>query len=304
MSSRVQIDDIDDIHDNDEHDGRQHWLEARGSRERLELVREAGWSRVSWLSVMAGVLAAVGTLVLFAGIAAAVLHPLGITAESLSDSDWKRLGLGVGLAAAAGLLAAFAFGGYVAGRVARRAGVRHGVLVFVAGAVLLAGAAGIAQVEGALSAVRDQLEGLGAPTGVSTWTGVGTVSGAVALAGMLLGSLLGGVRGERWHQRLVARALNPDIGPDADLRADVEARRKAAAKALAKARKAGVLPVDDEPTDGAAPVTEVGSPDTAPRSPEAQPAPPEPARADNDVRWRGVPEPTGAGPARRPSSPS
>ncbi|MDQ6852489.1 MAG: hypothetical protein M3046_02175, partial [Actinomycetota bacterium] len=208
------------------------------------------------------------------------------------------------LAAAAGLLAAFAFGGYVAGRMARRAGVRHGVLVFVAGAVLLAGAAGIAQVEGALSAVRDQLDGLGAPTGVSTWTGVGTVSGAVALAGMLLGSLLGGVRGERWHQRLVDRALNPDIGPDADLRADVEARRKAAAKALAKARKAGVLPVDDESTEGTAPETEVGTPETVPRSPEAQPATAEPARADNDVRWRGVPEPTGAGPARRPSSPS
>jgi hypothetical protein len=284
MSSRVHI------HHHDGQDGRQRWIEGRGRRKRLQAVREAGWSQVSWVSVVAGAFTTLGAFALCIGVAAAVLQPIGITAESLSDDDWNRLGLAVGLAAAAVVLGAFAFGGYVAGRMARRAGLRHGVLVFVVGLVLLAAAAGIAQFEGALSAIRDHVESLGAPTGDSSWTGVATISGAVALAGMLLGSLLGGVRGERWHQRLVARALDPNVGPDAELRADVEAQRKAAEKAMARARKAGVLPANDEPTDGTARETE--------------PATPEPARPDDEVRWRGAPEPTAAGPARRPSSPS
>jgi len=284
MSSRVHI------HHEDDQDGRQRGIDGRGSRERLEMIREAGWSRVSWASVVAGVLAALGTIVLCIGIAAAVLQPIGITADSLSDNDWERLGLAVGLAAAVGLLGAFGLGGYAAGRMARRAGLRHGVLVFVVGLVVLSAAAGIAQFEGGFSAIRDQVESLGAPTRDSTWTGVATISGAVALAGMLLGSLLGGVRGERWHQRLITRALDPNIGPDAELRAEVEAQRKAAAKAMARARKAGVLPASDERTDGAAP--------------ETAPATPEPARPDDEEIWRGVPEPTAAGPRTRPSSPS
>jgi hypothetical protein len=287
MSTRVRIGHNDG---QDEQDGRQRWIDGRGSRDRLEMVREAGWNRVSGVSVVAGVLAAVGMFVLCIGVAAAVLQPIGITTESLSDNDWERLGLAVGLAAAIGLLGAFGLGGYVAGRMARRAGLRHGVLVFVVGLVVLSAAAGIAQFEGGLSAIRDRVESLGAPTGDSTWTGFATISGAVALAGMLLGSLLGAVRGERWHQRLVTRALDPDIGPDAELRAEVEAQRKAAAKAMARARKAGVLPASDEPTDGAAP-------ETAPATPE--PPPP----YDEDM-WRGVPEPTAAGPRTRPSSPS
>jgi hypothetical protein len=287
MSSRVHIDHTDH---NDGQNGQQRWIEGRGSRERLQAVREAGWSRVSWVSVLAGVLAAVGAFALCIGAAAAVLQPLGIPTESLSDNDWNQLGLVAGLAAGAALLAAFAFGGYVAGRMARRAGLRHGVLVFLVGVVLLAAGAGIAQLEGALPAIRDRLEGLGAPTGGSAWTGVATISGVVALAGMLFGSLLGAVRGERWHERLVARALDPNVGPDAELRADVEAQRKAAERAMARARKAGVLSADDERSDDPAP--------------EREHATAEAARADDGVKWRGAPEPTASGPVRRPSSPS
>src|ERR687898_870338 len=115
---------------------------------------------------------------------------------------------------------AFTFGGYTAGRMARRAGLRNGVLVAVFGVVLLVGVAAVAQFEGATSAIVDRLESLGGPTDGTTWYGVGVVSGAVALGGMILGASLGGVRGERWHQRLLVRAANPDIGPEADLRAE------------------------------------------------------------------------------------
>jgi hypothetical protein len=282
MSSRVQLDDRGQTGQTDDLDDQPQWTEGRDKRERLEMAREAGWGHVSWLSVIAGVLVAVGTFAVAVGVAAAVLQPLGITAESFSDDEWRRLGLIAGLAAAVVLLASHALGGYVAGRMARRAGLRHGLLVFVVGAAVLAAAAAIAQLEGGLPAIRDRVESLGAPTGDSIWTGVGVLAGAVALAGMLFGSLLGARRGERWHQRLVLRAVDENIGPEADLRADVDAQRAAAAKALAKARKAGVVPDSDEKTEPTFWSDEPGAP------------------ADGDPIRRD-PEPTAAG---RPTTPS
>jgi hypothetical protein len=276
MTRRLHIDDPGE---------RQRWIEGRS--ERLELVREAGWGQVSWLSVVAGVVTAIGTFALCVGVAAGVLSPIGLKLDGLSDNEWKTVGLGAGLGAAGVLLGAFAFGGYVAGRLARRAGLRHGALVFAVGLVVLAGATGIAQVEDALSAIRDRVESVGAPTSNGVWGGVAVIVAAAGVAGMLLGSLLGGVRGERWHQRLIARALDPDIGPDADLRADVEAQRRAAAEALERAQKAGVLSPDGEPTA-------VGDErDTL-----------DPTYSDETLFWRDEPEPTAVGRSTPPSSSS
>jgi hypothetical protein len=241
MSSRVQTADSDE---------RQMWVEGR--HDRLELAREAGWGGISWGSVLAGVFVAYGVIVACIGIVAAVLHPIGFTLDNLSDDDWQRVGFIAGLAAAAVFLCAFTFGGYTAGRMARRAGFRNGVLVLVFGVVLLAAAAAVAQLEGATSAIADRLESLGAPTDGSTWYGLGALSGAVALGGMILGAVLGGMRGERWHQRLVVRAASPDIGPEADLRAEAERQRRAAEKALARAHEAGVMEVP-ETTDAPEP---------------------------------------------------
>jgi len=129
---------------------------------------------------------------------------------------------------------------------ARRAGLRNGVLVAVFGVVLLAAVGAVAQLEGTTSEIVDRLESLGGPTDGTTWYGVGVVSGAVALGGMILGASLGGVRGERWHQRLLVRAANPDIGPEADLRAEAERQRRRAEKALARAYKARVIEVPED----------------------------------------------------------
>src|SRR5438045_5015447 len=132
-------------------DERQMWVE--GKRDRRELAREAGWGGVSWRSVLAGVFVAYGVIGACIGIAAAVLHPMGLTLDSLSRNDWRQVGLVAGLVAAAVFLGAFTFGGYTAGRMARRAGLRNGVLVAVLGVVLLAAVAAVAQVEGATSAL-------------------------------------------------------------------------------------------------------------------------------------------------------
>lgn len=234
MSNRVHIEDPEE---------RREWIEGRGDR--LELAREAGWGRVSWWSVAAGVLSVIGVVTVCVGLVTAVLHTLNITTDTLTDSEWTRIGFVVGLVSAVAFFGCFAFGGYTAGRMARRAGMRHGLLVFVVGLLVIGCAVGIAQLEGALSVVRDRFEELGAPTGESTWSGIVWLTTGVALAGALVGSLLGGARGERWHQRLVARATDPGIGPEADLRAEVETQRQAAVNALERARKAGVVPAGE-----------------------------------------------------------
>ncbi|HEV3135636.1 MAG TPA: TIGR04086 family membrane protein [Acidimicrobiia bacterium] len=292
-------------------DDGQTWVE--GKRDRLELAREAGWGGVSWRSVVAGVLVAYGVIGACIGIAAAVLHPLGLSLESFSRNDWRQVGLIAGLVAAAVFLGAFTFGGYTAGRMARRAGLRNGVLVAVFGVALLAAVAAVARLEGATSAIVDRLEGVGAPTDGTTWYGLGALSGAAALGGMILGGVLGGVRGERWHQRLLVRAANPDIGPDADLRAEAERQRRAAEKALARARKAGVMEVPDgtdTPTPevrtipaGDGDVEEVAERTDTPmpgvRTISARNRDKEEEEPDHT---RSEPAPTAAGPPMRPSS--
>jgi hypothetical protein len=281
MSTRGQAVDADE---------RQMWVE--GKRDRLELAREAGWGGVSWRSVVAGVFVAYGVIGACVGIAAAVLHPMGFTLDNLSDDDWQRVGLIAGLVAAAVSLGAFTFGGYTAGRMARRAGLRNGVLVVVLGVVLLVVVAAVAQLEGATSAIADRLESLGAPTDGTTWYGLGVSSGAVALGGMILGGVLGGVRGERWHQRLLVRAANPDIGPDADLRAEAERQRHAAEKALARAHNAGLMEVadgSDTPMPGVR------------RTPAAD-GDKEGDKEEETDHTRSEPAPTAAGPPMTPSS--
>jgi hypothetical protein len=280
MSSRVQTADSDE---------RQMWVEGR--HDRLELAREAGWGGVSWGSVIAGVFVAYGVIVACIGIVAAVLHPMGFTLDNLSDDDWQRVGFIAGLVAAAVFLCAFTFGGYTAGRMARRAGFRNGVLVVVFGVVLLAAVAAVGQLEGATSAIVDRLESLGAPTDGTTWYGVGVLSGAVAIGGMILGGVLGGVRGERWHQRLVVRAANPDIGPEADLRAKAERQRRAAEKALARAQEAGVMDVSETTDTAEPPARTVPAGNGDGEDEEQQPD-----------RTRSEPAATAAGPRMTPSS--
>jgi hypothetical protein len=135
--------------------------------------------------------------------------------------------------------------------------------VFVAGAAVLAAAVGIAQLEGALSAVRDRLDDLGVPTGDSAWGGIALLTIGIAVAGALAGSLFGGVRGERWHQRLVARASDPEVGPEAE-------KRRAAAKALERAHEAGVITESQELPAGVE--REPLSTDAAPASTAAEPS--------------------------------
>ncbi|HUF84700.1 MAG TPA: hypothetical protein VMQ81_08945 [Acidimicrobiia bacterium] len=222
-------------------------------RDRLQFIRDAGWRKVSGFSVAAGVLTAYGAFALFLAMTASVLHALGVDSNELNDNEWRNYGAGAGAAVVAVLFGAYLFGGYVAGRMARRAGVMHGILVFVAGIVVLAAVAVIAHAQDGTEALVDRLDALGAPTSGDAWAEVGSAVGIGAVIAALVGGVLGGAAGERWHQRLAARVLSPSVGPEADLEKQQRKLEKAEQRLerkREKAEKRGVLTVSRAAGDG------------------------------------------------------
>ncbi len=183
------------------------------SRDRKELVREAGISSISFISALAGVLVAYGAVLLLLAVAAGIGEALGFDTAGISENEWRDIGIGAVVAIGVVLFLSYFFGGYVAGRMGRRSGLAHGLLVFVLGIAVVAGAAAAASVGADGEAIGDELRNQGIPTGADDWRDVGLFGGIGVLAAMLVGSLLGGVKGERWHGVLVTRALDPEVRP-------------------------------------------------------------------------------------------
>ena len=195
-------------------------------QDRKELVADAGFSRLSFASAAAGVLTAYGAFALLAGVAAGIAKAVDLDVDVAAK--WHDLGMAGGLVVAGLLLVAYLFGGYVAGRMARRAGTLHGAVVFVLGLAVVAVAALIARELGGADAAASNLRDLGVPTTASEWGDVASVAGIASLAAMLVGALAGGALGERWHTKLLARALDPTVGAEAEAR---EAAERLAAEA-------------------------------------------------------------------------
>lgn len=223
--------------------------------DRLALVEDAGLSRVSAVSVLAGVLVAYGAFVVLAGITAGGLAAAGVDTE-ISGQELRQAGVAGGVVAGALLFVSYVFGGYVAGRMARRAGVSHGVLVFGFGVLIAVAVAAVVRESGATDRVVEGIKSLGVPTSADQWRDIGTVAGIASLAGMLVGSLLGGALGEHWHDKLMARALNPNFGPERQARLNAakvnraqQRRRTLLGRGRATdedGRREIVLPDDDE----------------------------------------------------------
>src|SRR4029453_6817767 len=91
-------------------------------RDRKGLARQAGLGRLSLVSVLAGVLVAYGAFALLVAVVGAVAVALGLDAE-LAGNDWATLGRGSAVTVTVVAFVAYLFGGYVAGRMARRAGL-------------------------------------------------------------------------------------------------------------------------------------------------------------------------------------
>lgn len=190
-------------------------------RDRRMFARDAGMGQVSLLSVLAGTLVALASFAVLLGIAAGILSAAGIDTADLTSNDWEQLGIAGGIVAALLLFLSYLFGGYIAGRMARRAGALNGGLVFLVAILLGVIVALVVGSQADTEAVADNLRVLGVPTSGSEYADIGTVAGIAALVAMLVGAVLGGALGERWHGKLATRALDPGIGPEATARQEV-----------------------------------------------------------------------------------
>jgi 4-amino-4-deoxy-L-arabinose transferase-like glycosyltransferase len=182
------------------------------SSDRASLAREAGVGKLSFISVLAGTLVAYGAFAVLAALVGAAATAIGLT-NDLSSNDWARLGTGSAIAGAIVLFLAYLFGGYVAGRMARRAGLLNGLAVFVLAIVLIAAVGALVTSQADADAIRTNLRSLGIPTSGSEWSDIGTLAGIASLAAMLIGALVGGVLGERWHSKLTRRAVSGKYRP-------------------------------------------------------------------------------------------
>ena len=202
------------------------------ARERRELARDAGFGGFSLTSVLAGVLVAYGAFAILLGIAAAIAG--AVSDDTDLSSSWEELGTGAGLVVAGLILLSYLFGGYVAGRMARRNGLAHGAGVLVLGVLIVGGVAALARSSGGADNVADNLRSLGIPTTADEYGDAGTVAGIASLLALVMGSLLGGALGERWHARLFARAVDPNVGAQAAAAREAEEARTQANLALAR----------------------------------------------------------------------
>ena len=230
-----------------------HVVETRGDR--AALAHHAGMGRISLVSVLAGVLVAYGAFAVLLAITAAVAESVGIDTD-LSANEWRGLGAAGGAIVAGVLLVCYLFGGYVAGRMARRAGATNGLMVFVLGVLVAVAVTGLVNVFTDGDDILRNLRNVGIPTSGEEWGDVLTVAGLGSLLAMIVGSVVGGSLGERWHAKLVARATDPDVGPEADARAEAEHHRRELRKAEERARESRLDPATTTAATTASPIAE------------------------------------------------
>lgn len=207
--------------------------ERRPGVEHREVVREAGLGRVSILSIVAGTLASYGAFALIAAGAAAVLSAIDVDTD-FTTNNWRTEEAAAAILTAVVLFLSYLFGGYVAGRMARRSGLLHGAAVFVLGllaAIAVGGLVSVVADESKDDDLGDTLRSIGAPTTLDEWGDVAAITAVAAVALMAVGAILGGLLGERWHTKLARRALDPEYGPEADARRREADERAAQEKA-------------------------------------------------------------------------
>jgi hypothetical protein len=186
---------------------------------RSQLARRAGLGPISPVSILGGVLVAYATTALLLGGAGALLRHRG--SEVDLTKGWDKIGTRGGLVMGAVLLVAYLLAGYMAGRMAWRRGVVHGVGVFVFSLVIVGAVAVIVRSLAKpkdMKAITDALRTFGVPTTRAEWHHVDSVVGIASLVGMLAGSVVGGLAGERWYTRVSRRASPAETG-EIDVRA-------------------------------------------------------------------------------------
>lgn len=194
---------------------------SRPSKTRRAIAHDAGLSGLSIMSVLAGVLAAYGTFAIVAAVVGASISGSGVDTD-FRTNDWTGSGAVAALASVVTLLIAYLFGGYVAGRMARRNATLHGIFVFLLSLIAGAVAGAVISLVGDNDEVESSLQNIGVPTSTDQIKGVAIAGVAASLAAILIGSILGAMLGERWHTKLARLAVDPEVGPEAEARERAE----------------------------------------------------------------------------------
>jgi hypothetical protein len=185
---------------------------AEQSKTRSDLAQLAGAGPVSLMSILGGVLVGYAAFALMLGGAIAVLTRRG--SELDLTEGWDNLSTRGGVLLGILLFASYLLAGYMAGRMAWRRGLLHGIGVFV-GSVVVVGAVALLVRSLAkpddVEAVSEALRGFGIPITREEWGNVGTSVGVLSLGGMFLGSVIGGFLGERWFTKVSRRALEAEV---------------------------------------------------------------------------------------------
>ncbi|MEJ7844170.1 MAG: TIGR04086 family membrane protein [Acidimicrobiales bacterium] len=148
-------------------------------------------------ATLAGMVAALGTLVVLSGIAAGA-GTIGYQ-SGLDDTD--DLSLGGFIAGMVVLFLAFLVGGWVAGRMARYDGGRNGLVSALWFVLLVAGLAALGAWAG--DRYEDEFTDLDLPRWFedNARTTTAVITGLVAVVVALLAGFLGGMRGGRYHRK-------------------------------------------------------------------------------------------------------
>jgi hypothetical protein len=178
---------------------------TESGRDRAAMAHGAGFGMFSFVSVLAGVLVAFGGLAVLLSAAYGINQATGV-AGTLNSGDLARLDVGSATVIVAATLVAYLFGGYVAGRMARRAGLLNGFGVFVLALLLLVALGALVTVRDGSAQVAASLRDAGIPTTVDGWSQISSWAGMGSLLAMLFGAVVGGKLGERWHTKLTRRA--------------------------------------------------------------------------------------------------
>ena len=168
-----------------------------------ERQREA-YGGINWGAAFFGWLVAVGMAVLLTGLLGAAGAAIGLTGVSGAEvaDETETLTLGGAIALLVVLIAAYACGGYVSGRMSRFDGARQGIAAWVIGLLITIVIALVAVVAGADYNVVERANLPRLPVGDETLSAGGAIATVVILLGTLLGAAAGGKTGERYHRKV------------------------------------------------------------------------------------------------------
>lgn len=172
------------------------------SKERTDAERARGG--IAWLPILTGMVVALGAMLLLSGAVGGLL--VLIDALPPDRGEVAELGIGGSIALVVGLFLSYLWGGYTAGRMARGAGVRTGLLVAVAALLVALAAAGAARAADLTTNLNVPFTSDRLPIEEEVIVDWGVFLGLVSLAAMALGSAYGGYRGVKWHTDLEDKA--------------------------------------------------------------------------------------------------